>query len=100
MACRRRYDGKRGGLASEEAVMTFHTTRRGVLGALAAAGLAFDDALAAPLAATPACHDDEPTVRQTEGPYFKPSSPQRADLVEPNSSARPVDLSGQVLTRS
>jgi protocatechuate 3,4-dioxygenase beta subunit len=101
MACRRRYDCKRGGLASEEAVMTFHTTRRGVLGALAAAGFAFDDALAAPLAATPACHDgDEPTVRQTDGPYFKPSSPLRADLIEPNSTARPVEVSGQVLMRS
>ena len=51
--------------------MPFHPTRRRMLGALAAAGFAFDDALAAPLVATPACHDgDEPTVRQTEGPYF------------------------------
>src|SRR5262249_15419809 len=51
--------------------------------------------------ATPACHDgDEPTVRQTDGPYFKPSSPLRADLIEPNSTARPVEVSGQVLTRS
>src|SRR5258708_12964228 len=79
--------------------MPFHPTRRRVLGTLAAAGFAFDDALAAPLAATPACHDgDEPTVRQTDGPYFKPSSPLRADLVEPNSSARPVEVSGHVLT--
>src|SRR5262249_35966723 len=92
---------QRGGPACEEAVMPFHPTRRRMLGALAAAGFAFDDALAAPLAATPACHDgDEPTVRQTEGPYFKPSSPLRADLVEPNSSARPVEVSGQVLTRA
>ena len=81
--------------------MPFHPTRRRVLGALAAAGFAFDDALAAPLAATPACHDgDEPTVRQTEGPYFKPSSPLRADLIELGSTARRVELSGQVLTRS
>src|SRR5262249_55135700 len=78
-----------GGLACEEAVMPFHPTRRRVLGALAAAGFAFDDAFAQPLAPTPQCHDsDEPTVRQTEGPYFKPSSPRRADLVEPNSTAR------------
>jgi hypothetical protein len=80
--------------------MLFHPTRRRVLGALAAAGLVFDDAFAQPLAPTPQCHDgDEPTVRQTEGPYFKPSSPLRADLVEPNSKARQVELSGQVLTR-
>src|SRR5262249_60671127 len=81
--------------------MPFHPTRRGVLGALAAAGFAFDDALAQPLAPTPQCHDgDEPTVRQTEGPYFKPSSPLRADLIEPGSAARRGELSGQVLTRS
>src|SRR5262249_59847498 len=81
--------------------MPFHPTRRRVLGARAAAGFAFDDAFAQPLAPTPACHDgDEPTARQTEGPYFKPSSPLRADLVEPNSTARRVELGGQVLTRS
>src|SRR5262245_29619988 len=81
--------------------MPFHPTRRGVLGALAAAGFAFDDALAQPLAPTPQCHDgDEPTVRQTEGPYFKPSSPLRADLVERGNTARRVELSGQILTRS
>jgi hypothetical protein len=34
-------------------------------------------------------------VRQTEGPYFKPSSPERADLVEPNSKARLVELRGR-----
>jgi protocatechuate 3,4-dioxygenase beta subunit len=92
---------KGGGLACEEAVMPFHPTRRRVLGALAATGFAFDDAFAQPIAPTPACHDgDEPTMRQTEGPYFKPSSPLRADLVEPNNTARRVELSGQVLTRS
>src|SRR5262245_55919416 len=81
--------------------MPFHPTRRGVLGALAAAGFAFDDALAQPLAPTPQCHDgDEPTVRQTEGPYFKPSSPLCADLVERGNTARRVELSGQILTRS
>src|SRR5262245_20239926 len=81
--------------------MLFHPTRRGVLGALAAAGFAFDDALAQPLAPTPQCRDgDEPTVRQTEGPYFKPSSALRADLVELGSAARRVELSGLVLTRS
>jgi protocatechuate 3,4-dioxygenase beta subunit len=83
--------------------MPFQPTRRRLLAAsaLAATGLALDDAFAEPLPPTPQCHDgDEPTIRQTEGPYFKPSSPERADLVEPNREARLVELRGQVLTRS
>jgi len=41
---------------------------------------------------TPQCHDgEETTIRETEGPYFKPSSPERADLVEPDTRARLVD---------
>jgi protocatechuate 3,4-dioxygenase beta subunit len=82
--------------------MHFQPTRRRLLAAsaFAAAGFIVDDAFAKPLAPTPQCDDgDAPTVRQTEGPYFKPSSPERADLVEPNSKARLVELSGQVLTR-
>ena len=78
-------------------------TRRRVLlaGALAATGFALDEAMAEPLPPTPQCHDgDEPTTRQTEGPYFKPSSPQRVDLVEAGSQGRLVELRGQVLTRS
>jgi protocatechuate 3,4-dioxygenase beta subunit len=81
------------------------TTRRRFLlsaGTLAAGwGLAgADAALTQELAATPACHDgDEPTVRQTEGPFFKPSSPERSDLREPGVGGRPLELSGFVLTR-
>jgi protocatechuate 3,4-dioxygenase beta subunit len=81
----------------------FDPIRRQLLmaSALAVTGLVFDDAAAEPLAPTPQCHDgDEPTVRQTEGPYFKPSSPERVDLAEPNTRARLVELSGLVLTRS
>src|SRR5262245_63501908 len=80
-----------------------YPTRRRVrrAGALAATGFALDDGRAEPLAATPPCHDgDEPTARQTEGPYFKPSSPRRVDLVEAGSQGRLVELRGQVLTRS
>jgi protocatechuate 3,4-dioxygenase beta subunit len=52
-------------------------------------------------APTPACHDgDEATIQETEGPYFKPRSPHRTDLREPGMAGRPVELSGQVLTRS
>jgi protocatechuate 3,4-dioxygenase beta subunit len=68
-----------------------------------AAGLEYSGAtavLAQELAPTPACHDgDEPTVRQGEGPFFKPSSPERSDLREPRSGGRPLELSGFVLTR-
>jgi protocatechuate 3,4-dioxygenase beta subunit len=50
---------------------------------------------------TPECHDgDEATIRQTEGPYFKPRSPQRADLVERDAKGQLVEITGQVLTRS
>jgi len=51
------------------------------------------------LAPTPACHHgDEPTIRQTEGPFFKPKSPERIDLRE-RGGGRPAELSGFVLTR-
>ena len=53
------------------------------------------------LAVTPACHDgDEPTPRQTEGPFFKPRSPERADLIEPGMKGRPIELTGFVLDPS
>jgi protocatechuate 3,4-dioxygenase beta subunit len=83
------------------------TSRRRILrNSLAVAGFAFvgehrDLAFAQNLPPTPQCHDgDEPTVRQGEGPFFKPNSPQRADLVEPGAKARLVELSGIVLTRA
>jgi len=58
-------------------------------------------AFAEDAAPTPPCRDNhEETIRQTEGPYFKPSSPERADLVESNTSGRLVEINGQVLTRS
>jgi protocatechuate 3,4-dioxygenase beta subunit len=80
-------------------------TRRVVLGAgVLAAGslLAIDGGLAqAPLAPTPACHDgDEPTLPQTEGPYFKPSSPERIELLEQGMAGQPIELVGFVLTRA
>ena len=51
------------------------------------------------LAATPSCgDDDEPTPRQTEGPYFRPSSPERANLRDPAVPGQPFVVSGLVLT--
>lgn len=53
------------------------------------------------LSLTPACDDgDAPTPRQTEGPFFKPRSPERADLIEPGMKGRPLELTGVVLTRA
>src|SRR3954454_18563926 len=75
-------------------------TRRFVLttGALASL-LPLDAALAeAPLNRTPECHDgDAATLRQTEGPFFKPSSPERAQLIEPGMAGQPIHLVGFVL---
>jgi protocatechuate 3,4-dioxygenase beta subunit len=51
------------------------------------------------LAATPACaDDDEPTVEQTEGPYFTPRSPRRRVLRTPGMKGTPLLLTGRVLT--
>jgi len=81
-------------------------TRRRFLITGAATGLVLgiDGALGGPswgqagLAPTPACHDgDEPTPRQTEGPFFKPRSPERADLIEAGMKGRPIELTGLVL---
>src|SRR4051812_49825389 len=53
------------------------------------------------LSPTPECRDgDEPTVRQMDGPFYKPQSPERVDLIEPGARARLVELSGTVLTRA
>jgi len=75
-----------------------------VTGACAGLLLPIRDALAQDLsqdlAPTPACHDgDEPTLPETEGPFFKPKSPRRSDLREAAIAGRPVELSGVVLTR-
>lgn len=82
--------------------MTQHQSRRRFLlttSALAAASLGFD-LHAQELPPTPTCHDgDEPTLRQSEGPFFKPRSPLRDDLREAGASGVPVELSGFVLTR-
>ena len=80
------------------------TRRRFLLntGMLAAWELSLADAvLTQELAPTPSCHDgDEPTIRQTDGPFFKPRSPERGDLREPGAEGRQFELSGFALTRS
>ncbi|MEV5239444.1 dioxygenase [Streptomyces cinnamoneus] len=50
-----------------------------------------------PLAPTPYCDDgDDPTPPQTEGPYFKPDSPERASLLEPGTRGTRLTVSGYV----
>jgi protocatechuate 3,4-dioxygenase beta subunit len=78
-------------------------TRRAVLwagGFVAGSLFQVDAGLAeAPLPATPACYDgDEPTLRQTEGPFFKPSSPERTELAEAGMAGQPIELAGFVLS--
>jgi protocatechuate 3,4-dioxygenase beta subunit len=81
--------------------MSHILTRRHLLTAAAALTLPELAFAQAELPATPACHDgDEPTVRQTEGPFFKPSSPQRADLREGGLAGRPLDVTGFVVSRT
>ncbi|MBR1225350.1 MULTISPECIES: intradiol ring-cleavage dioxygenase [unclassified Bradyrhizobium] len=79
-------------------------TRRAVLGAGAlVAGSLFgieSGVAQAPLPPTPACHDGEAaTLAQTEGPYFKPSSPERVELFEEGMAGQPIELVGFVLSR-
>jgi protocatechuate 3,4-dioxygenase beta subunit len=51
------------------------------------------------LPATLSCSDgDEPTPRQMEGPFYKPSSPQRISLLDPGSKGTKIVLSGLVLS--
>jgi protocatechuate 3,4-dioxygenase beta subunit len=79
--------------------------RRDFLGVGAAtllAGPALRGAAAqqSPLPATPQCHDDDdPTPAQTEGPYFTPNSPERANLVETGMEGERISLAGYVLDR-
>ncbi|NSC22344.1 dioxygenase [Streptomyces albus subsp. chlorinus] len=46
---------------------------------------------------TPTCDDgDDPTPPQTEGPYFKPNSPERGVLVPPGTPGTSLTVSGYV----
>ncbi|MFJ5118979.1 carbohydrate-binding protein [Kitasatospora sp. NPDC088548] len=50
---------------------------------------------------TPACHDgDDPTIEQTEGPYFKPNSPLRTSLITNSTPGTRLTVSGYVFGRA
>ena len=54
-----------------------------------------------PLDPTPACaNGDEVTPAQTEGPYFRPDSPERASLLDGVSSGTRLVLAGSVVDTS
>lgn len=80
-------------------------SRRGVLGIGALGiftGLALWQSHAQQelLPVTSQCSDgDEPTPRQTEGPYFTPNSPERASLLEDGMPGERIALAGYVLDR-
>jgi len=44
--------------------------------------------------------DDDPTAAQTEGPFFKTSSPKRTSLIEAGTTGTRLSLVGLVMTRS
>ncbi|HEX2276904.1 MAG TPA: hypothetical protein VHN13_07200 [Candidatus Tectomicrobia bacterium] len=49
---------------------------------------------------TPACGEaDDPTPSQTEGPYYKPRSPERRSLLDPGIAGTPIVLTGIALSR-
>ena len=48
------------------------------------------------LAATPAC-DDDPTPKQTEGPYWTANSPERNDFTTDGAPGQPMTLTGTVV---
>jgi protocatechuate 3,4-dioxygenase beta subunit len=80
-------------------------SRRALIGAGAStllAGLALRGSLAQDslLPVTSQCSEgDEPTPRQTEGPYFTPSSPERTNLVDDGMEGERIALAGFVLDR-
>lgn len=50
---------------------------------------------------TPACgddDDDDPTISQTEGPYYTPNTPERTSLIEAGMAGTKLVVSGFVLT--
>ncbi|WP_051386118.1 carbohydrate-binding protein [Actinokineospora inagensis] len=60
-----------------------------------------DAANGALLELTPDCNDgDSPTIEQTEGPYFKPGSPERTNIVEQGYPGTALVVSGYVFGRN
>jgi len=72
----------------------------GALGIVTGLALRESEAQESLLPVTSQCSDgDEPTPRQTEGPYFTPNSPHRTNLVEDGMPGERIALAGFVLDR-
>lgn len=72
----------------------------GALGILTGLALRQSQAQQDLLPVTAQCSDgDEPTPRQTEGPYFTPNSPERTNLLEDGMLGERIALAGYVLDR-
>ena len=69
----------------------------GSAGNTAASPLATTGAQAPVLTNTPTCNGVA-TISQTEGPFYKPNSPERTSLSEPGISGTPLTVTGYVLT--
>lgn len=48
---------------------------------------------------TPECAEREPTERVTEGPFYKPATPERQNLREPDTAGIPLTLRGRVVSQ-
>ena len=59
-----------------------------------------DTAQPVALEPTPVCgdDDDEPTLAQTEGPYYTPNTPERTSLLEPGMPGTKLVVTGYVLS--
>lgn len=59
-----------------------------------------DTAQPVALEPTPVCgdDDDEPTLAQTEGPYYTPNTPERTSLLEPDIPGTKLVVTGYVLS--
>src|SRR5260370_7512783 len=73
------------------------------LGALSPLGISPRLLLAADAPLTPACRDEhqaQATLPSVTGPYFRPNSPERGDLIDAKSDGHLITLEGRVLSRS
>lgn len=103
--CYARSNRAKQGCLTKGISVTNHQSRRRVLGAgvfgvgsLLVPGRSFAESQPS---ITPECRDGDTaaTPRETEGPFFKPSSPANAEFYEAGIAGRLFELSGLVLSR-